>query len=81
MWKMPSSESSSGNMAEPSRDAASGWWFWERLWKSEPVGGLFMAPSRGPGVVWPVESGSQILGDKRMKVHSDNGDNWALNMP
>ena len=41
-------------MADPAVLAAASRVLWDR--KSEPVGGLFIAPSRGPGVVEPEES-------------------------
>ena len=53
---MPSSESSSGKMAEPADLAAFSNMFLWPVAKSDAVGGLFMAPSRGPGVKEPEES-------------------------
>lgn len=55
MWNIPSSVSSSGNMADPSDLEARS--IWPRLTLcSDPDGGLFMAPSRFSGVLSSVES-------------------------
>lgn len=54
-WNIPSSESSSGNMADPSDRDARSCWLRLMAW-SEPDGGLFIAPSRFTGVLPSVES-------------------------
>ena len=68
MWKIPSSESSSGNMAEPrERDARS--FCLDTAWWSEPDGGLFLAPSRFTGVLPSDESEILHITNKLISVY------------
>lgn len=75
MWNIPSSVSSSGNMADPSDLEARS--IWPRLTLcSDPDGGLFMAPSRFSGVLSSVESKQKEEYDVRKKLTANK---WLKN--